>query len=75
MIGGQILIIFIGGRAFSVIQLNRAQWAYSIVLGALSIPIGVIIRLIPDELFSRRICAFEGANDISLAVPDAIIEQ
>ena len=51
MVGGQILIAFIGGKAFSVTRLNKAQWAYSIVLGALSILIGAIIRVIPDKLF------------------------
>lgn len=55
MVGGQIMIIFVGGRAFSVTRLNGAQWGYSIVLGALSIPVGVIIRLIPDELIRRLI--------------------
>jgi P-type Ca2+ transporter type 2C len=55
MIGGQIMIIFIGGRAFSVRRLNGAQWAYSIILGALSLPIAVIIRLIPDELIRKLI--------------------
>ncbi|KAF2083154.1 calcium-translocating P-type ATPase [Saccharata proteae CBS 121410] len=55
MIGGQVLIVFIGGQAFSVTPLNGAQWAYSIVLGALSIPVGVIIRLIPDDLIRRCI--------------------
>ncbi|KAI9775470.1 MAG: hypothetical protein M1839_001087 [Geoglossum umbratile] len=55
MIGGQIMIIFIGGRAFSVRQLNGAQWAYSIILGALSLPVAVIIRLIPDELIRKLI--------------------
>lgn len=53
LIAGQVLIIFVGGKAFSVKRLNRAQWAYSIVLGALSMPIAVIIRLIPDELFKK----------------------
>jgi len=53
MIGGQLLISFIGGRAFSVTRLNGAQWAYSVVLGALSIPVGVIIRLIPDKLLEK----------------------
>jgi P-type Ca2+ transporter type 2C len=53
MIGGQILIAFIGGRAFSVTRLNGAQWAYSLVLGALSIPVGVIVRLIPDKFFEK----------------------
>lgn len=55
MIGGQIMIIFVGGAAFSVKPLNGAQWGYSIVLGFLSLPIGVIIRCIPDELIERCI--------------------
>lgn len=55
MVGGQVMIIFIGGKAFSVERLNGAQWAYSIVLGFLSIPIGACIRLIPDELILRLI--------------------
>ncbi|EXJ82097.1 Ca2+-transporting ATPase [Capronia coronata CBS 617.96] len=55
IIGGQCLIMFIGGQAFSIHRINGAQWGYSIVLGALSMPIAVIIRLIPDELFAKLI--------------------
>lgn len=55
MIGGQTMIIFVGGVAFKVTRLNSAQWAYSIVLGALSLPIGAIVRLIPDELVRKCI--------------------
>ncbi|KAG0649903.1 Calcium-transporting ATPase 2 [Hyphodiscus hymeniophilus] len=55
MVGGQVLIIFIGGKAFAVVHLNGAQWAYSIVLGFLSIPVGAVIRLVPDELLLRII--------------------
>ncbi|KAG9230704.1 calcium transporting P-type ATPase-like protein [Amylocarpus encephaloides] len=55
MIGGQVLIIFVGGKAFEVVRLNGAQWGYSIVLGALSIPVGACIRLVPDELIVRLI--------------------
>ena len=55
MVGGQVLIIFVGGKAFNVVRLNGAQWAYSIVLGFLSIPVGAAIRLIPDELLLRLI--------------------
>lgn len=58
MIGGQVMIVFVGGRAFSVVKLNAANWAYSVVLGALSIPVGVIIRLIPDEAIRRFIPDF-----------------
>ena len=48
MIGGQVLIVFVGGQAFSVASLTGVQWAISLVLGLLSLPVGVLIRLIPD---------------------------
>lgn len=49
MVGGQILIVFVGGTAFSVTRLNGQQWACSIILGLLSLPFGAIIRLIPND--------------------------
>lgn len=56
IIGGQVLIVFVGGAAFSVKRLGQgSQWAVSLVLGALSVPIAVVIRLIPDEFISRII--------------------
>jgi Ca2+-transporting ATPase len=58
MIGGQTMIIFVGGVAFKVTRLNGPQWGYSIVLGFLSLPVGVIVRLIPDELIRRCIPDF-----------------
>lgn len=53
MVGGQIMIIFVGGTAFSVKRLNGVQWAISLILGAISLPVAVVIRLIPDEAFAR----------------------
>ena len=58
MVGGQVMIIYVGGKAFNVVRLNGAQWGYSIVLGVLSIPVGAVIRLIPDELLIRMIPAY-----------------
>lgn len=55
MCGGQVLIIFVGGAALSVVPLNGTQWAVSVIIGIVSIPVGVIIRLIPDELIARCI--------------------
>ena len=55
MVGGQTLIIFVGGRAFQVTRQAGNQWGVAIVLGAISIPIGVLIRLIPDE-FAAKLC-------------------
>ncbi|OTB11180.1 hypothetical protein K445DRAFT_16030 [Daldinia sp. EC12] len=57
--GVQVLIIFVGGAPFSISGSSPTQtgpeWACAIVLGVLSIPIGMVIRLIPDELISKCI--------------------
>lgn len=53
MVGGQVMIIFVGGRAFNVVRLDPNQWAISIILGFLSIPVGVIIRMVPDEMIAQ----------------------
>lgn len=53
MVGGQVMIMFVGGRAFSVTRLTGSQWAISIILGAISLPIAVIIRLIPDAAAAK----------------------
>jgi Ca2+-transporting ATPase len=55
MVGGQTLIIFVGGQAFHVHRQFGDQWGVAIVLGALSLPIGVVIRLVPDE-FAAKLC-------------------
>lgn len=56
IVGGQILIIFLGGKAFSVQPLDQAsQWAVSVLLGALAVPLAVIIRLIPDQFITKLI--------------------
>ncbi|KAF7515130.1 hypothetical protein G7054_g14743 [Neopestalotiopsis clavispora] len=57
MCGAQILIIFVGDQPFSISQTNPPQtglqWALAIALGFISIPIGMVIRLIPDEILLR----------------------
>jgi len=52
MIGGQILIIFVGGSAFVVQRLGWEGWVISIVIGALSIPVAFFARTcVSDSLF------------------------
>lgn len=53
MIGGQILIVFVGGVAFSVVPINGRDWAISIVVAFMSIPLGALIRTIPTEPVAR----------------------
>ncbi|RYC56583.1 hypothetical protein CHU98_g9625 [Xylaria longipes] len=61
VIGLQILIIFVGNTPFNISALQPPQtgpqWATALILGALSIPIGMLIRLIPDDLIRKCIPA------------------
>ncbi|KAG0201269.1 hypothetical protein BGX28_005842 [Mortierella sp. GBA30] len=47
----QAIIVQYGGAAFETEKLNGIQWLICILLGLLSIPVGIIIRLIPEEIF------------------------
>lgn len=50
MIGGQILIIFVGGASFYITKLNGPQWALCIICGFICIPWAGILKLIPDSV-------------------------
>ncbi|EPQ30117.1 uncharacterized protein PFL1_02234 [Pseudozyma flocculosa PF-1] len=52
-IGLQVLIMFVGGVAFQVTDLKGRDWAISIVVGAVSWPLAVLIRLIPTAPIER----------------------
>lgn len=60
--GGQILIMFVGGAAFSIVRQTGAQWAVAIICGLLSLPMGLLIRLIPDSwavaIYPERLVRF-----------------
>ncbi|KAI9486555.1 MAG: PMCA-type calcium-translocating P-type ATPase [Benjaminiella poitrasii] len=47
---GQVLIVQYGGAAFQTKPLNRGLWTLSVLIGFASLPIGALIRIIPDEL-------------------------
>ena len=62
MCGAQVLIIFVGDVAFSIATEDPpqlwSQWVAAIIIGLCSIPIGMLIRLVPDELIRRCIPAY-----------------
>jgi Ca2+-transporting ATPase len=77
MVIGQIIIIFFAGDAFGVKRLTAAQWGISLVLGFMSIPVGILIRLVPDGWVRKAAHSIPGPwrrrakrND----VPDLVIE-
>ncbi|CDS14494.1 hypothetical protein LRAMOSA06663 [Lichtheimia ramosa] len=52
---GQFLIVTFGGIAFRTTPLTFQQWMITIGIGSLSLPVGLIIRMIPDCFgFDRR---------------------
>lgn len=53
ILGGQILIMFVGGAAFSIERQTGQMWAIAICCGFGSIPVGLLLRCIPDELFIK----------------------
>jgi Ca2+-transporting ATPase len=48
MVGGQILIIFVGGTAFGVTRLSGWQWGVSLGFAVFCIPWAAILKLTPD---------------------------
>lgn len=56
-VGIQILIMFFGGAAFSVGRISGLQWAVSIIIGLVSLPLGAVLRCVPnaplEELISN----------------------
>lgn len=49
MVGGQVMIIFIGGRAFSIKRLDGIQWAISIGCAVPCLLWAILLRCIPDK--------------------------
>lgn len=58
MIACQILIISIGGAAFSVTRLDGIQWLFCVGLGFLALPAGALIRLLPNKFLMKFIPKF-----------------
>jgi Ca2+-transporting ATPase len=49
------MIVGVGGKALSAVRLNGKQWGISLIIGAISLPVAVVIRLIPDEFIRKLI--------------------
>ncbi|KAI8138052.1 PMCA-type calcium-translocating P-type ATPase [Fennellomyces sp. T-0311] len=47
---GQVLIVQYGGLAFKTVPLTMNQWICTVAIGSLSIPCGVLIRLLPTHI-------------------------
>ncbi|KAJ4272214.1 plasma membrane calcium [Fusarium torreyae] len=75
MIGGQVLIIFVGSDAFEIVRLSGKEWGLSIGLGAISVPWGAAIRLCPDEWIAACLPGFLHRRWISPPAEDLVAEK
>jgi Ca2+-transporting ATPase len=72
MIVGQILIVRFGGAAFQVKPIDIIQWLICVGLGFLSLPVGVVIRLIPIDFKTPSTPSPEAEVDLEKDWNDAI---
>lgn len=45
----QVFIMFYGGVAFSIAPQTKRMWFWAVFSGMLSLPVGMFIRIVPDE--------------------------
>ncbi|KAJ2959856.1 hypothetical protein NQ176_g11089 [Zarea fungicola] len=60
-LAGQFIIIFKGGEAFDTKPLTGTQWGWSMLFGILTIPLGALIRQVPDRWVLRFFLAVKSA--------------
>lgn len=53
MIGGQIMIVFVGGKAFQVVRIDGAQWAICILCALPCLLWAILLRCIPDKYAAK----------------------
>ncbi|WAR56105.1 hypothetical protein PtB15_6B850 [Puccinia triticina] len=65
MLGGQILIVEVGGAAFQVTSIGARDWLISVIIGLLSLPLAVLIKLLPTEPIGKLVYGWGWLRDPS----------
>lgn len=68
MIGGQIMIIFVGGMAFQIKRIDASQWAICILCALPCLLWAVLLRCIPDK-YAAALFAFVGRIFFAVFTP------
>ncbi|KAJ5492851.1 Calcium-transporting ATPase 2 [Penicillium diatomitis] len=66
MIGGQIMIVYVGGQAFGVTRLSGILWAVCIICALGCLPWAVALRTLPDRHFGTVFNGVVGAMQFIL---------
>lgn len=51
MVGGQVMIVYVGGQAFGVTRISGILWAVCLICALGCLPWAVVLRMIPDRHF------------------------
>ncbi|KAF9914661.1 hypothetical protein BX616_007825, partial [Lobosporangium transversale] len=62
VIGGQYVIVQFGGRAFKTVPLTPKQWLITLAIGSLSLPVGVILRLLPSYMIPEAVISHKSES-------------
>jgi len=65
-VAAQVVIVFIGGATFSVHHLSGRSCGISLALGFGSLPLGFLIRLIPEEPVERMFRKLKLMRDVEV---------
>jgi Ca2+-transporting ATPase len=75
MVGGQALIVEVGGAAFQVVRIYGRDWGISLVVGFMSIPIGALVRVLPTEPFHRFLIKIKVFDDPAMLPTTTEVEE
>jgi P-type Ca2+ transporter type 2C len=67
MVGGQIMIVFVGGAAFGITRINGWQWAVCLLCSLPCLLWAVLLRLVPDAYFGVVFNGVVGTFKVVLA--------
>lgn len=59
MVGGQVMIVFVGGKAFQIKRIDGTQWAICLLCAVPCLLWAVILRCIPDK-YAGKLFHFAG---------------
>ncbi|KAI9876188.1 MAG: plasma membrane calcium [Pleopsidium flavum] len=68
MIGGQIMIVFVGGKAFQITRIDGTQWAICLVCALFCLPWAIVLRCIPDK-YAKAVFDFIGKIFMAVLLP------
>lgn len=62
MVGLQVAIIYVGGKAFEIkpLGISGTQWGICVGVAGISLPWAILVRLFPDEWFAVLVRIFGG---------------